>query len=127
MFTESKEHYDTVYIDLATRSIAAYCESREKVFCPDKDKQFTAKIKEYMHKTPFEWLKEIENTQYFGIEVINFREAIKLSYQKNNREIFIWIDNFYGLPVKVLEPSGKSWHFNYRDVNNLKDTDVMHA
>lgn len=122
----NREYYDTVYLNAGNGEANAYCESREKFFCPDKDKSYKIKYGEYVHKTPLQWVKEIQNPTYHGIEVLNFRDTTKLSYKKDNKDVFIWIDNFYGLPIKVLEPSGKSWHFNYIRVNNVKDEQVMH-
>ena len=123
----NREYYDTVYLNKAANEALAYCESREKYFCPDNNKQYKVKYNEYIHKSPFVWLSEVQNPTYVGVEVINFRETTKLSYLKNNKDAFIWIDNFYGLPIKVLEPSGKSWFFNYININNLKDTEVIHS
>ncbi len=127
VYTKTKEYYDTVYLDTLTNDAVGYCESRQIIFCPDNNKQFPVNWKEYKHKTPFDWLNNIEDPHYDGVEIINARETIKLSYLKNNQEVFIWIDNFYGLPVKVVEPSGNSWFFNYRNVNNVKDADVMYS
>src|SRR3989344_2753368 len=64
----NREYYNTVYLNFGNGEAVAYCESREKFFCPDKDKSYKIKYSEYVHKTPLQWVKEIQNPTYHGVE-----------------------------------------------------------
>jgi hypothetical protein len=121
-------YFDTVYIDTTSKTAVGYCEDKSDVRCPDKNRQFDVKYSDYFKKTPYMWLKEITYAEKVGEEQIDQKDVDVLQYEDSGKIVKVWINSFYGIPLKVEVTQGKSSHlylFSNFDANKLDEEDVV--
>lgn len=126
------EYFDTVYLDDETSTAVGYCKSRQR--CQSKELDNTVRTFEldyhkYRKTTPYEWLKEIPDTaKIVGPQVHEARSTTLIEYDTDGAVVEMWIDDTYGLPVKIVQTDAsgekKTWNFNDFLANTLTDADI---
>ena len=109
--------YNTVYIDKKAKTAKGYCDARN---CIVKGKKADLNYDNSYILTPLDWLKNIDYAEKTGEELIEARNTLKVSTSDNKT---IWIDTFFGLPLRV-ESSGNTYKFQGIAINGVKDDDV---
>ena len=119
--------YDTVYLDLNTKNATAYCETVGR--CDNRDLAIQVNYDDHFRTMPFEILDSITFAVEKGNEQIDRKNAIILDFEDNTGKkgtIFIW--EYWGMPLRVIYTSPKSYKIEYREmaVNSVKDEDITH-
>ena len=55
------------------------------------------------------------------------RSVVKIKYQDGSEETEMWLDETYGVPLKVVVNSGETYMFKDFQFNTLSDGDVVPA
>lgn len=115
---EEEKSYNAVYLDKAESTAEAYCDDRKCVY---KGKKADLRFVEYDILTPFDWSDKITTAEKIGEELIGSRNTWKL---KANDNIVVWVDIFYGVPLKITQNDNK-YEFTRMTFNDVKDSDVV--
>lgn len=121
------EYFDTIYLDTEQRTALAFCEERGTP-CLKGKQNHPVNYEEYVVKTPMDWVQEIENGEVKGPHYLFERQTYQVTYEKEGKQYFFWIDAHYGLVVRVvIDDSKEKVRYDYFDlvVNQLKDSDVL--
>jgi hypothetical protein len=110
---------DVVIFDRSAGSAQAYCEQED--YCKITGEYGYIDYDQYNLKTPLDWLDRIEQAERIGSETLFGRDTIKVN--ANNGEFTIWIESYYGIPLKV-QIDGQDYEFRNPKFNNLDDNDV---
>jgi len=97
-------YYDTVYLDTTTKTATGYCtDAWGKKDCIVMNKKYEGlDYAQYMRKTPFEWIPEIDKSaKVTGTQVLNGKDTKKLEFDKNGMHYTFLLDKIYGAPVFV--------------------------
>ncbi len=120
------EYADTIYLDAEQQTAIAFCEERG-IVCMKAKQNYPVPYKVYVIKTPMDWLQEIEDGEIKGPHYLFERQTYQVTYEKDGKEYFFWIDARYGLVVRVVIDDGKEkMRYDYLDlvVNQVKESDV---
>ncbi|GEM_PF-3087551 len=109
------DSYESIFIDTASKTAQSYCADR---VCVYKGKKQDLNYDDAYISTAFDWIN-IKDGVKVGEEVIDDKSVWKIQADKG----IIWVDTYYGLPLKV-ESSGKSYRFVQYAVNSVEDADV---
>ncbi len=121
------ESYDTVYLDLESRTATGYCEHRDRAMCPEPNKEYDAEYDKYYYKTPFEWLESITSAELTGrSEQVNGRTGIEVSFSINREQGEMLVDSFYGVPLE-MDYQDVKYEFRNIEVNIAKQEDLTHT
>jgi hypothetical protein len=93
--------YDTVYLDTAEKTAVGYCEWDNRLQC-NSVSAVTLEYTDFNFKTPYQWTKEIKSGTSTGSEQIFGRNALRVSFKYEGKNSLMWIDEFYGLPIKIV-------------------------
>ncbi|MFQ5474519.1 MAG: hypothetical protein ACE5DM_01655 [Candidatus Nanoarchaeia archaeon] len=115
---------DTIYLDTLGKKATAYCEKAIRS-CEDRNKAYPIIYVDYITKTPLDWSSKITNGEVLGQEQIDNRNAVRISTRIDGRDTMIWLDNFYGLPLKVQQ-GDDVYTFEDMSVNSVDDADLEH-
>ncbi len=121
-------YYDTIYVNLAV----GCCEKLSRCKSQNVDNTMTkfdvdvATLK--IPKTPYQWIKEIPaSAQVVGPQTISQRSVTHIKYTgSNGMETLMWIDDTYGVPLKVVEVANNGeikYQFNDPNFNSLQAAD----
>lgn len=121
------EYADTIYLNAEQGTAVAFCEERGTV-CMKARQNYPVNYNDYVIKTPMDWLQEIEEGDVKGPHYLFERQTYQVTYDKEGKDYFFWIDARYGLVVRVvIDDRQEKERYDYLDlvVNQVKDSDVM--
>lgn len=113
-----KNELDVVIFDTAKRTATGYCESHK--YCKQVGKIREVDYDQYYIKTPFDWIEKTTSAEKVSEEVMFKRDTWKI---KVNGGVLVWVDSFYGIPLKVDE-GNKRYEYGWPLFNQLSDSDV---
>ncbi len=91
-----------IYLDLATKSARGWCTNQEIRECPPEGEERPARFSDYIIKLPMEWLDEIPNDAVLKEGPTFFdRKTKTVEYEKDGQYYQLYLDAFYGVPVRV--------------------------
>lgn len=122
-------YVDNIYLNTATQTAVGYCEA--KVYrCADPNDGIEVNYKKYARKSPRDWLAAIEYAEKDSEETLQQRTAWKVYGTDNKgRDFTMWIDEYYGLPIKVVVAEGSTKNeYIYEDIgfNGVEESDLQH-
>ena len=116
----NQNELDVIIFDRTSKTAIGYCESEK--YCIKQGEIGTLEFSQYYVTTPFDWLDKIQrakietkNEKMFG------RDVWKVI--ANDGEFTIWIENYYGVPLKVSIGS-ETFEFRNPKFNTLNGSDV---
>lgn len=113
-----EDSYDAIYVDKLKETAKSYCDHRR---CRFKGKKKDLDFDDFNYETPSEWLGKVKTSEKIGEEVIDSKKVYKY---KANDDMLIWIETYYGLPLRV-EHQGDVYEFSKIAVNKVDDSDVI--
>ncbi|HLD79363.1 MAG TPA: hypothetical protein VJA18_02290 [Candidatus Nanoarchaeia archaeon] len=113
-----KNEMDVVTFNIIDKTATAYCESKK--FCIKIGEIGPVDYDQYYIKTPFEWREEIISAEKITEEIIEKRKVWLL---KANDDVLMWVDTYYGLPLRV-EVGSERHEFEEFVFNAVKDEEV---
>jgi hypothetical protein len=127
-YDANKNPYDTVYLNITSKTATAYCESISS--CDNRDLGIEVGYADNYRIMPTEIIDSIKFAEQTGVEQIDNKNAIKLSFDDskgNKGNIYLW--EFNGMPLIVEYTEPKASKLEYRDmtVNSVEDTDITHT
>ena len=121
------ESYDTIYLDLESKTAGGHCENRDRSICPEPNKEYGVDFEKYYYKTPFEWPESITSAELTGrSEQVNGRTGIEVSFTINGEQGEMLVDSFYGVPLEIDYQDVK-YEFRNIKVNLAKQEDLTHT
>jgi outer membrane lipoprotein-sorting protein len=126
---EGDIYVDNIYLDLAKKTAVGYCE-RNVYRCADPNQAVTVKFAKYFRKTPLEWIEEVSYAEKETEEQMSMRTVWKVKYTEGTKTTYMWVDDYYGLPVKVRIVDGsETTEYVYEDIafNSVEDDDLSHG
>jgi len=117
----NQNEMDVIISDRLSKTSTAYCESLK--YCIKQGEIGSVNFSEYYVDTPFDWLDRIQRAE---IEIKN-EELFGRGVWKviaNNGEFTIWIENYYGVPLKVTIGS-ETFEFRNLKFNSLNAEDIQ--
>ncbi len=127
--------YDTVYVNLASRTVQAYCLNKNTAYCPVPGEQRTAKFSDFDIVYPLDWLDEVPSTAFIKeSKMFENRDVKVLRYEKDGLYVELFIDPFNGVPLRRAYFTAENYEartlqggVEYQDIayNLVKDTDVV--
>lgn len=119
-------YYDTAYIDLAENKGIGVCESRK--MCKVVNKTFVITPKDVVKKMPLEWMMDARQSDWIvleqGEETLYEILVRRVRYKYGDKETKMWLHNYYGVPVKVIDSEGGVWIYKRMAANHLTDKDL---
>ena len=116
----NQNELDVIIFDRTSKTAIGYCESEK--YCIKQGEIGTLEFSQYYVTTPFDWLDKIQrakietkNEKMFG------RDVWKVI--ANDGEFTIWIENYYGVPLKVSIGS-ETFEFRNPKFNTISAGDV---
>ncbi|MBW2964652.1 hypothetical protein KY363_04290 [Candidatus Woesearchaeota archaeon] len=122
-------YIDNIYMDLNAQSAKGYCE-RAVYRCADPNTAVDVKFAKYYRKTPLEWIQEVTYAEKIAEEQMQSRTVWKIQYEKDGTTVLMWVDDYYGVPVKVKETKGSVVNdYIFEDIafNSVDDSDLSHG
>jgi len=135
----TKAQYDTVYLDLLTKTAFGYCEGKNVQICYDKEKKFELNFSQHHIKIPEDWFSILNRPSTEESETIDNKRTFLLKEEKDDQIIRIWVDRRYFIPLRVTieiyKDSGngkklnstEKYDFEYMKFNNVRDSDLIHS
>jgi len=124
-------YFDAVYLDTEAKTATGRCEDKKRCMSTNVDntkKIFNVSYDDYRIKTSYEWVKELTFAEIVGPELMDGRGVTKVKYHDARSSTEMWIDNTYGVPIKLVityDDSTKETHqFKDYKFNTLGDADV---
>lgn len=129
-----RTYFDTVYLDTATQTGEAYCESREKERCADATRKFSIEYADYKITLPGDWVLSLPyTTTIVGGEQVEDRAAVVVEYPRaDGTSVRISVDKFSGVPIMVQVYQGEienlleRYLFKEITVNSVKSSYMVH-
>lgn len=128
---EPGEFYDTVYIDLSSRTAVTYCEEYDRCI-RDPNEEWSANFDDYLVETPFDVLDTIKSGKKTGTAIFDKKEVMTVedTYQGRRRIVYLW--TYKGLPLRydIMNAAGgdEEIRVEYKGmvVNGVKDSELEH-
>lgn len=96
-------YFDTVYLNMETKTAFGYCEGVTSGRCPNPDREFKLNYDEFIIKTPLDWLADLTYAEWVGAEQFDERLAQMVEYKRiGGNTVRVWLDSFSGIPVQVV-------------------------
>lgn len=129
-----KDYFDSVYLNMKTKTAKAFCENRDQDRCKDKDREFAVNYEDFIIVTPLEWLNSITpDAEIVSSESFDERMSAVVEYKRDDGTMVrIWVDKFAGIPVRILvymdEVENVLEQYSFRDltINTLTRKDMEH-
>lgn len=122
-------YVDTIYIDRAAGEAAGYCE--KKIYrCRDPNTPHAVAYEKYNKKTPVDWIKGVAYAEEVGSETMDNRDVLVVEYKEKDAQVKMWIDTFYGVPLKIEVMQGSKVDTSiFEDIsfNSVDDSSLVHA
>ena len=122
-------YIDNIYFNTATQTAEAYCE-RPVYRCVDPNSPVDVNYKKYVRKTPFDWINEITYAEKESEEQMQQRNVWKLVSKEDGKTTTMWVDEYYGIPLRVIVQEGSSVNeYIYEDIgfNDADESDLEHG
>jgi hypothetical protein len=122
-------YIDNVYLDIAKQEAVGYCE-RPVYRCADPNSPIDVSFKKYYRKTAFEWIEEVTYAEKEAEEQMQQRNVWKLKYTEDGKTVTMWVDEYYGIPLKVRVVEGSAvneYIFEDLGFNAVDDSDLEHG
>ncbi len=122
-----EEYFDTLYLDYAKRTAWSYCLRKDSIQCSGVRDGKQVPFDKVAIKLPMQYLAEIAGAKKIGSETLYDRQTVKLSYEVNGEPYTTWVDQYSGLPVRVVIGDARDapkWEFRELAINALFDEDV---
>jgi len=136
------KHYPLFYIDnvyLAEQKATGYCEGtdhqygRQCAMLEIKDIPYDLYYKDYIHKTPADWLFEYYGKEPTRIEAgkyyIKGRQVTVAVWEEEGVETIMYFDERLGLPLRVeigADPTKEVYDYGALAANIVREADVTH-
>ena len=114
----NKNEMDVVIFNTVAKTANAYCESKK--FCIKTGDRGAVEYDQYYVNTPLDWKEMIVSAKKVAEEQIADRKVWKLLANEN---ITLWMDTFYGLPLRV-DVGSERHEFQEPIFNSVEDDDV---
>jgi hypothetical protein len=125
---EDDLYIDHVYIDKSTQTALGYCE--DIIYrCKDPNKAFPVSYEKYARKNPVEWIDGVTYAEEVGSEMFDDRMMMVLQFEKGGNNIKMWVDTYYGVPLKIEVGSGAdvdTYLFSRIAFNSVTDDQLTH-
>lgn len=121
-------YIDNVYLNLVSNTAEGFCE-RTVYRCADPNSPEEVNFKKYYRKTPFEWIKEVTYAEKESEEQMQQRNVWKIKYTEGSKTTTMWVDEYYGIPLKVRVADGSVVNeYIFEDIgfNSVDDSDLEH-
>lgn len=122
-------YIDNVYLDLSAQTAKGFCE-RAVYRCADPNSPVDVKFAKYYRKNPIDWIESVTYAEKLAEEQMQMRTVWKIQYEENGATIQMWVDDYYGVPVKIKETRGSAVNeYIYEDIefNSVEDSDLAHG
>jgi hypothetical protein len=122
-------YVDNIYLDLGTKKAVGYCE-RNVYRCADPNTPIDVSFGKYYRKPPIDWIEEVTYAEKETEETMQQRTVWKIFFTEGDKTTAMFVDTYYGVPVKVIEKSGGvTSDFIYEDIafNTVDDVDLDHG
>ena len=116
-------NYDTIFLDTMEQTGVAYCREESLNRCPDPERVFQVQYDTYFRRTPYQWLKLVTYAEETGSAAIDGRQTIRLTADIEGKQTLLFLDTFYGLPLKV-EQGEDIYEFRRLIANQVTEEDV---
>ncbi len=114
-------YYDFVYLNLSSKTAAAYCEAVDCSVKGPLDVDFST----YILPTPLDFVNSVSSAGIKSSELIEGRKVAVVPYSnKEGVNGTMWVEMTYGVPLKVIINSTK-YEFREAFFNTLVEADVM--
>lgn len=121
-----KETYDTVYYDFVGLNSFGYCERQSIETCVDRNKRMVVVFEEYLVKTPFDWLNNIEKAEMTGkSRMIEGRTGKEVSFRLEGKQGSMFVDSFFGVPL-IITYDGVTYEYKNVAINEGTLDDLVH-
>jgi hypothetical protein len=121
-------YVDNIYLDLAEKTAVGYCEA--KVYrCADPNTPVELNFNKYYRETPLDWIEKVTYAELISDEQINSRKVWKVKYEEGDKQVFMWIDDYYGVSSMIREVrDGVVNEYIFEDIsfNSVEDSDLEH-
>ncbi len=104
-------YFDTVYLDMKEGRAVGYCESAS---CKNKEQGAILIYTKYQLITPLDWKQMVETAEAQNGTYIGGKDTV----YKTMNNVQVWLDAYYGLPLKVQESTNEPVYFTYAEINN---------
>ncbi|MFH1064689.1 MAG: hypothetical protein V1729_06405 [Candidatus Woesearchaeota archaeon] len=121
-------YIDNVYLNLKTKTAKGYCE-RKVMRCTSPNEAIDVAFSKYYRKGPLDWINGVTYAKKEAEEQMQMRNVWKLSYEENGKTTILWVDEYYGVPVKVHVVDGSEIdEYVFEDIafNTIDDSDLTH-
>jgi hypothetical protein len=122
-------YVDNIYLDLSAKKAVGYCE-RNVYRCADPNSPIDVSFAKYYRKTPFEWINEVTYAEKTSEEQMQQRNTWEIEYTEDDERVTMWVDEYYGLPVKIrVVKDGSASEYIFEDIsfNSVDDSDLEHS
>ncbi len=114
-------YYDFVYLNLSSKTAAAYCEAVDCIVKGPLEVDFNS----YINPTPIDFVNSIAGASIKGTETIEGRKVAVVPYMnKKGLNGTMWVEMTYGMPLKVIL-DGTKYEFREANFNTLTEKDVI--
>ncbi len=129
---DRETHVDTIYLNLATKTVKAYCLSDRSSICSTPGEERTAKFSDYDIEYPLDWVDRIPNSAFIKeTRQHESREVKVVQFEMDGSYYEVYLDPFMGVPMHVAYYADEArtdleGGVEYHDIayNFVKDADV---
>jgi hypothetical protein len=124
---DAATYYNVVYLDLEKQTAVGYCEDRTR--CRDRmNARVDVDFQTHKPKLAIDWLDEIDpaTVQVLQTQTIDQRPATRIQYQSGGVTNDMWLDETYGLPLKVVinTPEPVTYQYGKLVANTVIDSEL---
>lgn len=109
-----------IYVDKALETAVGYCRDKDGLKCENFG-PFELSFDTWNVPAPKEWLIHMTNGKYFADSTFGGRPIVVVQEQKDDVAFEVWLDRFYGIPLRILEGQ-EDVLLEYKDVSPGKAT-----
>jgi len=121
-------YIDNIYLDISSKDAKGHCE-RKVMRCSEPNKPVDVRFEKYNRKTPLDWIKSVTYAEKVAEEQMQMRTVWKIQYEEDGKQIFMWVDEYYGVPAMVrVVDNGAVNNYVFEDIsfNSVDDDDLEH-
>lgn len=125
------DYFNVVYVDTVAKTAKGRCENKKRCISKTIDntkRVYDLNYEEYRKKTPYEWIKMVDNAEIIGTETLNNHAITRIRTEKDGAKIEMLVDNRFGVPHRVKvsdENEERTYYFKNIMFNSVKDDDVV--
>ncbi len=121
-------YVDNIYLELGSKKAQGYCE-RNVYRCADPNSPVDVSFGKYYRKSPLDWIQSITYAEKETEEQMQQRTVWKLKIPQGDTTLYMWVDDYYGVPVKIREvTNGVANEYIFEDIafNTVDKDDLGH-